>query len=80
VVLITAQPLSLRDPVWPGDFKWVYAGPQPGQHCVQIKEPSDKHTWADNYFCQKIGKGISNIGMRWSNAGKYIVIRVIFSF
>jgi len=73
VVLITAQPLSLRDPVWPGDS-------QPGQHCVQIKEPSDKHTWADNYFCQKIGKGISNIGMRWSNAGKYIVIRVIFSF
>ena len=60
-----------RDPIWPKEFAWNSAGAIPGYHCTHILERSDPHTWHDNFFCQKAGKGINNIGMRWSYAGKY---------
>lgn len=34
-------------------FKWSYAGKISGFECVQIIEPSDPHTWTDNYLCYK---------------------------
>jgi hypothetical protein len=45
-------------------FAWHCAGPVPNMYCTQIIEPSDPHTWNDNYFCSD-----GYIGMRWSNEG-----------
>lgn len=44
---------------------WSYAGKINGKHCVQINEPSDPHTWGDNYLCTE-----KNLGIRWSFAGQ----------
>ena len=54
-------------PRWPRDFRWSNAGRVRGFRCVQIKEPADRHTWHDNYFCSRGNK--RNPGMRWSYAG-----------
>ena len=61
-----------RFPRWPSEFKWSSAGPVNGYTCMRITEPSDPHTWRDNYFCHKSGPGIQGIGMRWSYAGMYV--------
>ncbi len=42
-------------------------GQKNGYRCVQIKEPSDPHTWRDNYFCSSGHK--KDPGMRWSYHG-----------
>ena len=43
---------------------WSSAGPMPGQHCVRLLEPSDPHTWDDNYLCAP-----KDLGLSWSFAG-----------
>ncbi|MBL8680816.1 MAG: M23 family metallopeptidase [Myxococcales bacterium] len=47
-----------------GPFGWNCAGPIAGMTCTQIAEPSDPHTWTDNYFCSD-----SDRQLRFSNAG-----------
>lgn len=47
-----------------GPFTFSCDGPQSGQTCVQLNEPSDAHTWGDNFLCTA-----ANYGFRWSNAG-----------
>lgn len=74
VVLAKAQTCGPQYPRWPADFLWSYNGPRSGYHCVQIKEPSDPNTWNDNFFCQKAGRGIRNIGMRWSYNGQFLTV------
>lgn len=41
----------------PYSFEWSQAGPLSGRTCVQWLEPSDPHTWSDNYLCysRKVG-------------------------
>jgi hypothetical protein len=51
----TATPLELR---------WSSAGPIPQMICTQWIEPSDPHTWHDNYLCAS-----RDLGMRWSHRG-----------
>lgn len=45
-------------------MRWSYSGIIPGMHCIQIGEPSDPHTWGDNYLCFK-----HDYGIKWSNSG-----------
>lgn len=51
----------------PGDdpygFEWSYAGPIAMKHCIQINEPADPDTWADNYLCMDL-----DLGIAWSAA------------
>lgn len=47
-----------------GGFTFSCDGAQSGQTCVNISEPSDPHTWNDNFFCSS-----RDFGMRWSHAG-----------
>lgn len=47
-----------------GPFGWNCSGPIAGMTCTQINEPSDPHTWGDNYFCSDLDRGL-----RWSSAG-----------
>jgi hypothetical protein len=35
-------------------FQWSSSGPIQGKSCIQIIEPSDPHTWQDNYLCPSI--------------------------
>lgn len=39
-------------------------GAQSGQSCVNLNEPADPHSWADNFLCTA-----ANWGIRWSSAG-----------
>lgn len=39
-------------------------GPQAGQSCVNVAEPADPESWADNFVCTA-----QPWGLRWSNAG-----------
>ena len=48
-------------------FRWSSGGVPAGHDCVQISEPSDPHTWNDNFFCWK--HGTKNPGMKWSFGG-----------
>ena len=45
-------------------LSWSHAGAIYGQECLQVKEPSDPHTWHDNFLCTN-----KPIGMRWSHTG-----------
>ena len=56
----------MKQLIWPEDFAWSLSrsGRKSGWDCIQILEPSDGHTWDDNYFCSR-----TPIGMRWSYAG-----------
>lgn len=45
-------------------LRWQSWGPIPGMHCIQINEPSDPHTWDDNYLCSD-----RDLGLRWSYKG-----------
>jgi hypothetical protein len=45
-------------------FAWSSTGPISGMACTQTNEPSDPHTWADNYLCAS-----EDVGLRWSSAG-----------
>ena len=49
-----------------GDEKnaWSCNGKIPGYTCTQILEPSDPHTWTDNYWCTRTGTSYA-----WSSAG-----------
>jgi hypothetical protein len=47
-----------------GNVAWNCAGPIAGWSCTRILEPSDRHTWNDNYFC-----ALNDIGAKWSYAG-----------
>jgi len=47
-----------------GKFVWSSAGTVSGYQCTQILEPSDFHTWNDNYFCSD-----NNYGIAWSYNG-----------
>ena len=70
-ILLTFRLLFIgwkRYPRWPYDFRWSYAGPLSHYYCVRILEPSDPHTWGDNYFCSAGDK--KNPGMRWSYSGQ----------
>ena len=58
---------NLPYPKWPQDFRWSYHGGINGYRCVRIIEPSDPHTWRDNYFCSSRQK--KDPGMRWSYRG-----------
>ena len=66
-VTVTFSLARLRSPRWPYDFRWSNAGPVRGYRCVPIKEPADRFTWRDNYFCSRSSR--RNPGMRWSFAG-----------
>ena len=35
----------------PVTLQWSYAGPIGGKTCVSFNEPSDPHTWGDNFAC-----------------------------
>ena len=70
IVFTIVQTYRLRDPVWPTEFMWSMGNGRPGYACTKTIEPADKHTWQDNVFCQKMGNGIKNIGMKWSHNGK----------
>lgn len=48
----------------PTGLAWSFAGPIAGKHCIPIAEPSDRHTWDDNFLCMDV-----DVGLRWSNAG-----------
>jgi hypothetical protein len=37
-------------PLSPG-FRWSHAGAISGMRCTRVVEPSDPHTWQDNYLC-----------------------------
>ena len=62
-------------PSWPEDFRWNNAGPLKDQRCVKISEPSDKHTWNDNFFCSSRDK--KDPGMKWSFAGELDAMKCI---
>ena len=62
-------------PTWPDDFRWNNAGPLRDQRCVQIAEPSDKHTWHDNFFCSSGDK--KDPGMKWSFAGQVDAMKCV---
>ncbi|MCL4756205.1 MAG: M15 family metallopeptidase [Myxococcales bacterium] len=47
-----------------GSFTFSCDGPEAGATCVQVDEPSDPHTWGDNYVCSA-----TNHGAVWSYAG-----------
>ena len=32
-------------------LQWSQGGALPGKHCIKINEPSDPHTWDDNFLC-----------------------------
>ena len=32
------------------EFMWSARGPIPGLHCLHFNEPSDPHTWNDNFL------------------------------
>jgi len=45
-------------------FKWSMKGTIKGMQCLQVNEPSDQHTWHDNFLCwPPAGAGRS---MPWS--------------
>jgi hypothetical protein len=46
------------------NLSWSFAGPIDGLHCTQIIEPSDPHTWHDNYLCSN-----KDLKLQWSFAG-----------
>ena len=45
-------------------MRWSSAGPYGGMKCVQLLDPSDPHSWNDNYLCFD-----RDYGFRWSSAG-----------
>lgn len=47
-----------------GPFTFSCDGAQSGMACVNVNEPSDPHTWNDNFFCSR-----GDFGMKWSHAG-----------
>ncbi len=60
----TPQPTPPAPTPSPVTLTWSYVGPISGMTCTQMLEPSDPHTWNDNYICAS-----KDIGMRWSYAG-----------
>ena len=54
------------------DLRWVTSNPgrdsllSQGLQCTQIIEPSDPHTWDDNYLCAN-----TDLGMKWGSAGPF---------
>lgn len=40
------------------ELSWSSAGPIAGMSCVQVNEPSDPHTWNDNFLCSPFGYGL----------------------
>lgn len=49
-----------------GLYFFLLIGPIRGMRCTQVIEPSDPHTWRDNYFCVPTK---SPYHFRWSHAG-----------
>lgn len=47
-----------------GPLTFSCDGPQVGLACLNVNEPSDPHTWNDNYLCTA-----QPLGLRWSYAG-----------
>ncbi|MFO0594273.1 MAG: N-acetylmuramoyl-L-alanine amidase [Myxococcaceae bacterium] len=47
-----------------GPFTFSCDGPEAGQTCVNVNEPSDPDSWADNQLCST-----QDFGFRWSFAG-----------
>ncbi|MBL8956198.1 MAG: M15 family metallopeptidase [Myxococcaceae bacterium] len=47
-----------------GPFTFSCDGAQSNMACVNVNEPSDPHTWNDNFFCSS-----GDLGLRWSHAG-----------
>ncbi|MDP2271417.1 MAG: M15 family metallopeptidase [Archangium sp.] len=47
-----------------GPFAFSCDGPQANMTCVNVNEPSDPHTWTDNFFCSA-----RDLGLRWSFNG-----------
>jgi hypothetical protein len=47
-----------------GGFTFSCDGPNAGQTCVNVNEPGDPDSWADNHFCSD-----ADWGMQWSYAG-----------
>ncbi|APR81543.1 D-alanyl-D-alanine carboxypeptidase [Minicystis rosea] len=47
-----------------GGFTFSCDGPNAGQTCVNVNEPGDPDSWADNHFCSD-----TDWGMKWSYAG-----------
>ena len=54
-------------PIFPEDFHWSSNGAPHGYNCEQINEPSDPHSWDDNYLCWKNTK--KDPGLRWRYGG-----------
>lgn len=47
-----------------GLFTFSCDGAESGQSCVNLNEPSDPHTWNDNFLCTR-----ADYGLRWSSSG-----------
>jgi hypothetical protein len=45
-------------------MSWSFGGKVAGKHCISMNEPSDPHTWADNFLCFD-----KDYGVKWNNAG-----------
>lgn len=55
---------SDRDLTFLAGLVWSYAGPISGMSCTQWLEPSDPHSWDDNYLCSE-----RDVGFQWSFRG-----------
>ena len=45
-------------------LRFSHSGTLGGMHCTSMNEPSDPHTWNDNYLCSN-----ENLGMKFATAG-----------
>jgi hypothetical protein len=45
-------------------FKFSTSGTVADMNCTQINEPTDPHSWSDNYLCSE-----RNLGIKWSSSG-----------
>jgi hypothetical protein len=67
-VILNNSPLSftfaLPAPAPAPTLYWSSAGPIAGKHCISVNEPSDPHTWNDNYLCTD-----RDYGFKWSYVG-----------
>ena len=61
-----------RYPNWPSDFFWITQRRfmLDGYNCLQVNEPLEGSSWADNYLCVKSGSGIIDMKWKWSYSGE----------
>ncbi len=53
----------------PFELAWSSAGPVAGMACAQWNEPSDTHSWGDNFICSKAVSTFRNAPFTFSGAG-----------